>query len=292
MVIDPAARLTDGESVRIARDVLCAGAPGVKVCVPDNPEEIARAFARRGARRPVVIGDDLALLRAVQLLHGERKLSESVLSVVPVGAEPSVALTRALGVPPDAVGAARAALGGAEQWLDLLVDDSGGVVLGGLRIPGTDGVGGARGARGAGGARGTGGAGGAVPSDGDGGGPADSPWRRACRSLARTVLAPQPGAVTGRVPAQRLRVEADGELLADWDRPVEEVSVSTDDGGMAEVTVRERAVSAPVRARARAVTVAGPEFRYRAGCAERGPVRGTRTWTVVPSALRLMVPMR
>lgn len=68
VVIDPVARRCDGESVRIARDVLCGGA-AAKVCLPDTPQEFARALARRGARRPVVVGDDRALVRAVALLH-------------------------------------------------------------------------------------------------------------------------------------------------------------------------------------------------------------------------------
>lgn len=57
VVIDPVARRTDGESVRIAKDVLSAGATA-KICLPDGPAEFARVLARRGARRPVVIGDD------------------------------------------------------------------------------------------------------------------------------------------------------------------------------------------------------------------------------------------
>ena len=136
LVIDPVAKLWDGESVRIARDVLCAGASGVKVCLPESPEETERALARRGSRRPVVVGDDRALLRAVRLLHRERELEQEVLSVVPVGPEETVALMCGLGVPADAVSAARTVLDGAERRLGLLMDDSGGVVLGGIRIPG------------------------------------------------------------------------------------------------------------------------------------------------------------
>ncbi|RAJ66716.1 hypothetical protein K378_02889 [Streptomyces sp. Amel2xB2] len=191
LVIDPAARMWDGESVRIARDVLCAGAEGVKVCLPENPEEAERALARRGSRRPVVVGDDRALLRAVRLLHRERELDEAVLSMVPVGAERSVALACGLGVPADAVSAARTALDGVERRLGLLIDDSGGVVLGGIRIPGPSGEDEVQGRGGA---------------------------LRATAALVRARRA-RPSA------GQRLRVEADGELLADLDRPVTEVSV-------------------------------------------------------------------
>ncbi|NEC83638.1 diacylglycerol kinase, partial [Streptomyces sp. SID7958] len=97
VVIDPVARRADGESVRIAKDVLSGGAAGTKVCLPDGPEEFDRALARRGARRPVVVGDDRALIRAVSLLHRRRELAGCVLSLVPVGG--ALSLARSLGVP-------------------------------------------------------------------------------------------------------------------------------------------------------------------------------------------------
>ncbi|MFC8663237.1 diacylglycerol kinase [Streptomyces sp. NPDC057199] len=135
VVIDPVARHGDGEAVRIAKDVLSAGAT-TKVCLPDGPEEFDRALARRGSRRPVVIGDDRALLRAVSVLYRRRELAGCALSLVPVGVSGgALSLARALGVPIGAVAAARAVLEGSERRLDLLVDDSDGVVLGALRIP-------------------------------------------------------------------------------------------------------------------------------------------------------------
>jgi hypothetical protein len=132
VVVDPVARRSDGESVRIAKDVLSARAV-TKLCLPEDPAEFARALARRGARRVVVVGDDRALLRAVTLLHREHALASCALSLVPVGT--AVSLAHSLGVPAGAVAAARAVLQGKVRRLDLLVDDSGGVVLGGLRIP-------------------------------------------------------------------------------------------------------------------------------------------------------------
>ncbi|MFF9034621.1 diacylglycerol kinase [Streptomyces sp. NPDC014892] len=138
VVIDPLARRTDGEAVRIAKDVLSAGAASTKVCLPEGPEEFARALSRRGSRRPVVVGDDRALLRAVAHLHRRRELAGCALSLVPVGS--ALGLAHSLGVPTGAVAAARAALDGVERRLDLLVDDSDGVVLGALRIPALPGV--------------------------------------------------------------------------------------------------------------------------------------------------------
>ncbi|MFH8408960.1 hypothetical protein ACH4FX_29810 [Streptomyces sp. NPDC018019] len=313
MVIDPAARSADGESVRIAKDVLCAGA-ATKICLPDGPEEYARALARRGHRRPVVIGDDRALLRAVALLHKERELGRVALAIVPVGAPGAVALSRALGVPTDTVAAARTVLDGTEQSLHLLTDDSDGIVLGGLDIPSQTAAGGRPGRRERTGGRGLprpresadGAALDAVPPRVPEAGPGADirpdtaaawwrvPLRRARAALARLTARARPAA-GGHAGAlgHRLRVEADGVVLADLDRPVRWVSVTpgegADGGGLAEVVVHWQAAEPPVRARARAVTVSGADFRYRADVAVGGPVR-TRTWTVQPDAWRLTLP--
>ncbi|KAF4409587.1 MULTISPECIES: diacylglycerol kinase [Streptomyces] len=288
VVIDPVARHSDAESVRIVRDVLCAGA-AAKICLPDGPGDLARALAHRGRRRPVIVGDDQALRRLVGLLHRERGTHEAALSYVPVGASAAaVALGRELGVPTGPVAAARAVLDGTDRRLDLLVDDSDGIVLGGLSIPGTAGA------------------------------AARQPWwvptLRGCRSLVRgrrTGSAPAPG---DSAP-HRLRVEADGVLLVDLDRPVEDVSVTvcapggapsgagvcTPRGTPADSAVpapRAHVVvqtadgdrgSGPLMAHARAVTVSGPDFHYRADAVVGGPVR-TRTWTVRAGALRLTLP--
>jgi hypothetical protein len=283
VVIDPVARRTDGESVRIAKDVLSAGA-AVKICLPDGPEEFARALARRGGRRPVVIGDDGALLRTVALLHRERELSAGALSLVPVGT--SVELARALGVPTSAVAAARAVLDGVVRRLDLLVDDSDGVVLGDLHIPGFP-VG--RNGRGNGRGGGNGAAGENRNGDGSGGTSgahgAASMWNT-CRSLVRTLVRPPPG---GFYPlTHRLRVEADGVLLSDLDEPVEGITVRSL-GGRAEVVIRTRASAEPLRASALSVTVSGADFRYRADARVTGPVR-TRTWTHRAGAWGLTLP--
>ncbi|MER5951163.1 diacylglycerol kinase [Streptomyces sp. NPDC001904] len=262
VIVDPFARRTDGESVRIAKDVLCAGATA-KVCLPDGPEDFAKALAKRGARRPVVVGDDRALLRAVSLLHRERELSGAVLSMVPVGA--GVSLARSLGVPSGAVAAARAALYGTERRLDLLVDDSDGVVLGDLRIPPL-----------------------AEAPEGPGAGP---PWLRTCRSLVRSLAArPARQAPADSVAPARLRVEADGVTLVDLDQPVEGVRVRPAAGtGLARVEVR-CVRSAGLAVRARTVTVSGEDFRYRSDSAViGGPVR-RRTWTVRGGAWGLALP--
>ncbi|ANP48502.1 hypothetical protein J2Z21_005814 [Streptomyces griseochromogenes] len=270
VIIDPAARQTDGESVRIAKDVLSAGAT-TKVCLPDGPEEFARALGRRGSRRPVVVGDDRALVRAVTLLHRQRELAGCALSVVPVG---GTALAESLGVPCGAVAAARAVLDGAERPLDLLVDDGDGLVLGALGIPPAP-------------------VRAAVAAEPVSVAPG-RPWLRTTyRSLVRT-LAPRPARLTA-VPAPgpaRLRVDIDGETLVDLDQPVEAVTVTPGSGGVARVEVRPLSVGAeatPLTASGRSVTVAGGDFRYRADAAVSGPVR-RRTWTVREAAWTLTLP--
>ncbi|MEU7381219.1 diacylglycerol kinase family protein [Streptomyces sp. NPDC042207] len=274
VVIDPVARRTDGESVRIAKDVLSAGA-ATKVCLPDGPEEFTRALARRGSRRPVVVGDDRALLRAVSALHRQRELAGCALSVVPVGG--ALSLTRSLGVPTGPVAAARAVLEGAERRLDLLVDDSDGVVLGTLRIPPVS----SQQADPAGSA--------AVPPE------AGHPWLRTCQSLVRTLVTrpPRTTVVAGPGPS-RLRVEVDGETVVDLEQPVEAVSVTPGGGtGKAEVEVRRLSVGAeasPLLAHGRTVTVSGAGFRYRADTVVSGPVR-TRTWRAVEGAWGLTLPV-
>ncbi|WP_407703623.1 diacylglycerol kinase family protein [Streptomyces triticagri] len=283
VVVDPSARSKDGESVRIAKDVLSAGSASVKLCLPDGPEEFARALARRGARRPVVVGDDRALLRAVTQLHRERDLDGAALSVVPVGS--STELVRAFGVPAGAVEAARTVLDGVPRRLDLLVDDSDGVVLGDLRLPVHP-----AGERDGGTGDGPG---------GEGAGPDGARWwappLRTCQSLLQSLAARAPvrGGSDGVRPA-RLRVEADGETLVDLDRPVGLVSVTAGGArrGFARVEVRAAGPGSqdPVaHAVARSLTVSGADFRYRADMVTAGPVR-RRTWTVRPDAWMLTLP--
>ncbi|MFI5763738.1 diacylglycerol kinase [Streptomyces sp. NPDC051563] len=286
VLVDPVARRLDGESVRIAKDVLSAGA-AAKICLPDSQEEFARALARRGHRQPVIVGDDRALVRAVGLLHRERALSEGAVSLIPVGPAGSLVLALQLGVPLSAVSAARAVLDGAVGMRDLLVDDSDGVVLGGIGIPPPP-VGAGSGSRS--GARS--GAGG-VPR------PAGPSVWNAYRSLVRTFGRPPAGApsAAGSARGHRLRVEADGVVLADVDGMVEGVTVSAREGdGLADVLVRLAADpdgdrEPVVRVRASAVTVSGADFRYRSDVAITGPVR-RRTWTLRPAAWGLTLPLQ
>ncbi|WP_033348241.1 hypothetical protein [Kitasatospora aureofaciens] len=265
LLLDPAARQTDGESVRIAKDVLCGGAD-VKVAYPESPSELDRMLSHRGRRRPVVIGSDLALQRVLQALHRQRELGADPVGMVPVGRAEELATARALGVPGEPVRAARAVLSGAPRTFDLLVDDGGGVALGGVRITG-----------------------GARRQVGRTGG-----WRSLWAKLA---AAEQANALTPETAdhSPRVRVEADGRLLADVHRPVRMVQLTLQGAGRSDPAgagVLEVVVSAPgalVRARAASVSVVGRGFGYEADGHAVGPVRA-RTWTVHPGAWGLLLP--
>lgn len=274
VVIDPAARHEDAEAVRIARDVLCAGSPGAKVCLPEGAEAAKRVLARRGHRHPVVLGDDRALTYAVQTLHREQNGAADAgdgpasLAFVPVGRPEALELAVELGLPTDVVTAARAVLAGVERQVGLLVDDRDVLLLGALRIPEPR----------------------SAPSEEESEAPGvlEALSRRAGLVRAARRYRDEHGA-----PLPRLRVEADGVLLGDPEHPVAELSVSAlVDGagaGLAEVVLRQATPprpafigtgagsSPPVRVTARAVTVSGPDF-------------GSRTWRVARSGLRLTVP--
>lgn len=271
VVIDPVARTLDGESVRIAKDVLRAGADSLKICLPDSATEWERMLRHRGRRRPVVVGDDAALLRTVRMLRREGALAQSALSYVPVGPRRPDGLAERFGVPLSAAPAARTALEGAERALDLLVDDSDGIVAGALRIPGP-------------GERTAAACDAPPPGAPRPDAPAGLHWpARAARSLARALAHPHPQAVE-----HLLRVEADGVLLADLDRPVSGVTVDAPGGGLAVVRVHRDSGLATLPARE--LTISGRDFRYRADEAVWGPVRH-RTWTVHSQAWRLTVPV-
>nr|WP_280702243.1 diacylglycerol kinase family protein [Kitasatospora sp. GP82] len=252
LLLDPAARQTDGESVRIARDVLCGGAD-VKVSLPESPSELDRALSRRGHRRPVVIGSDLALQRVLQALHRHRELGAEPIGVVPVGRPGAVAVAHALGVPSEPVAAARTVINGSSRKLDLLVDDGGGVVLGGLRI---------------------------------------QPHRLSRPGGWRSLWAKFAAAEQAMAPAgqSRLRIEADGRLLADVHQPLCRLHITVPAAeGVMELHLRIGAD--PQRIRAGSLTVVGRGFGYEADGCPVGPV-GARTWTVHAGAWELMLPAR
>ncbi|MGH3328261.1 MAG: diacylglycerol/lipid kinase family protein [Streptomycetales bacterium] len=277
----------EGEDVRVALDVLRAAAE-VKVCTVSDTGEIEKALARRGRRRPVVIGGDGVMHTVVQTLHRQRELADALLGLIPVGADSRLA--QALSIPLDPAHAARVVLAGRARRLDLIVDDAGGVAVTAVRVglaaeedrPGTARV---------------------------------SRLRRASRSVGAA-------AAQAWAPGWRLRVETDREVLTDLDRRVLMIGLCNASGvagitrldpgplpddGLADVVVSEtggalarlgrstarlgaRGHAGQVRTvRARRITICGQDFRYDADGTLCGPVR-RRTWTVEHSAWRVTTP--
>ncbi|MER5861897.1 diacylglycerol kinase [Kitasatospora sp. NPDC002040] len=251
VLLDPAARRADGESVRIARDVLCGGAD-VKVALPESPSELDRVLAHRGRRRPVVIGSDLALQRVLQALHRQRELGTDPVGLVPVGRPEAVATGRSLGVPVQPVAAARAVLNGTARKLDLLVDDGGGVVLGAVGIHGHG-----------------------------------RPRTGGLRSLWAKLAAAEQGTPLGS-DEPRLRVEADGRLLIDVHEPVHGLRITLA-AGSGEMELLLRSADGERTVRAARLAVAGRGFGYEADGCRVGPVRA-RVWTVHPGVWQLLLP--
>ncbi|WP_063774088.1 diacylglycerol kinase family protein [Streptacidiphilus rugosus] len=258
VLVSPTALALDGESVRVARDVLGA-ALAMKAVVPESLLDLERLLARRGRRRPVVIGDDRSLRQVVQLLHQQATLAAAPVGMIPVGRGHGVELARALGAETRPVQAARAIVNGADRRLDLLVDEDGGVVLGAVHIPG-----------------------GRSPRANK---VASAWWTGISRRVTHALAPP-----ADREPTPPpLRVEADGQVLADPTHPMRALALRSASGS-AELRINaRRGRGAPMMVQAQRVTVGGRLFTYEADHALSAPVH-ERTWTVEPSAWSLRVP--
>jgi diacylglycerol kinase (ATP) len=285
VITDLVTRDTESESFRVALDVLRATHTVRTVC-PQSGEELGAALARRGRRRPVVVGDEETLHAVVEALYRRDELAGSLLGWIPVGCRGGLA--RSLGISPEPAQAARTVVRGEERWLDLLVDDAGGIAVDSVRV--------------------------AVSS------PSPSPARLLSpRDAAAAGISLLLAGV--RRAAQQLQVEADGTILTHLGRRMLRLGIGTvprpaggsaeappDPGtGLAEVVLSE--ANGPLSrlgypglhrpgsggrealhvVRARAVTVSGREFAYAADGVTCGPV-AVRTWQVEHSAWRLTVP--
>ncbi len=127
LVTNAAAGTADQENISAALEVLRSGAD-VEVVTCTAPEDFGDIFARRDGRGLVLAGGDGSLQVAVAALHARGQLrADDPLGVLPLGTGNDLA--RTLRIPIDPVEAARTLLDGAARRLDLLVDDSGGVVV-------------------------------------------------------------------------------------------------------------------------------------------------------------------
>lgn len=288
----------DRESLDQALDVL-RRASSVEVAATGDPGELDGVLHRAGSRRIVVAGGDGSLHAVVACLHKRRELGRNVLGLLPLGTGNDFA--RGVGVPLDVEDAARAIVEGSPRPMDLIVDEVGQVVVNSVHV----GVGAQASRRG-------------------------SRWKERLGSIGvgRLNLGKlgYPIGALGAAwnpPVLRLRVEVDGRVLVDVDRPVLQVALGngTSVGGGTELTpdadatdgridvMVSRAVGPVSRLlyaahlgaathrqlddvdyqRGRQVSISGDAFWCSADGEIYGPER-RRTWHIEPAAYSMLLP--
>ncbi len=288
MITNADAGTSDQENVDRALSVLRASAD-VEVCSTSNPGELDGVLHRRGTRRVVVVGGDGSLHAVVAALHRRQELGEVELALIPLGTGNDFA--RGTGIPLEPDEAARLVLDGEVRPVDLVVDCVGNVVVNNVHIGA-----GAQASRKA------------------------HKWKKRVGRLGYPV-----GAILAsiRPPFIRVRIEVDGEEVADFAHPILMASVGNGPnvGGGAEITPRadpedgkvDVMISFAVGPLARfgymfhfrrgehhrredvkylrgtTVSVSGQDFYCSADGEVYGPERH-RTWRVEPGAMRMVLP--
>lgn len=288
----------DQETLERALTILRA-TTSVEVAATGNPGELDGVLHRAGSRRIVVAGGDGSLHAVVAALHKRHELAGKVLALLPLGTGNDFA--RGTGVPLDIEEAARLAIHGEVRPVDLILDETGAVVVNNVHV----GVG-AQASRKA------------------------HKWKSRLGSVgvgkANLGKAGYPiGALLAALhpPYHRLRIEVDGEVVNDLDRPVLMVAIGNgaNVGGGTEVTPEadpedgkvdvmiSRAVTPLAKLgyvahlrrgehhdrddvlylRGRSVSVSGQEFWISADGEIYGPER-SRTWRIEPAAYSMALP--
>lgn len=266
----------------------------VEVARTSNPGELDGVLHRAGCRRLVVAGGDGSLHAVVQALYKRHELDRRTLCLLPLGTGNDFA--RALGIPLDPHEAARVVVGGEVRPMDLLVDELGGVVVNNVHA-GASAQASRRGAR----------------------------WKKRLGPYGIGILGYPVGAALAafKPPYVRLRIEVDGEILVDVDRPVLMVAIGngTSVGGGTELTpdadptdgrldvmvslatgplerftyvaelvlARHQERDDVLTARATQVTLSGEDFYLSADGEISGPER-RRSWHLERAAYSMVVP--
>jgi len=271
----------------------------VEVVGTSNPGELDGALTRAGSRRIVVAGGDGSFHAVVAALYRRNDLAGTVLGLLPLGTGNDFA--RGNDIPLDVEEAARVVLEGKVAPMDLIVDEVGEVVVNSVHA-GAGAQASRRGAR----------------------------WKTRLHAIGLGKanlgkLGYPIGAALAAVkpPFIRVRVEVDGEVVADFDRPVLMVAVGNGSsvGGGTELTpdadpgdgkvdvMVSRAIGPLARfgyvaqlvrgthterddvieRRGSTVSVRGEEFWCSADGEIYGPER-SRTWRVEPAAYSLIRP--
>lgn len=277
----------DAETLEKAAGILRDAGRHVTVCPSASTDDLDKALDRDGDAVAVAVGGDGSINRLVSTLYRRGELDRTV-GLVPMGTGNDLA--RNLGIPLDPEDAARLLLDGGRRELDLIVDEDGHATLNAVHA----GIGAA-----------------AAVS--------------AARFKARLKAAAFPlgAAIAGlRHSGWRLRVEADGELVAEGKFLMVALSnASGIAGGTAQLAADghpgdgrlELIVSAAtgpfarivyalrlrdgshryrddvLHATACSVTLSGEDFQINGDGEVSGPYT-RRTWTLLPRAWRLIAP--
>jgi diacylglycerol kinase (ATP) len=208
VITNAAAGGSEQKSIDAALDVLCGGGE-VDVESTDDAEDLDRVLQGAGSRTIVVAGGDGSLHAVVAALHRRDDLAGRTLALLPLGTGNDFA--RALDLPLEPESAAAAIISGRPRPMDILVDENGGVVVNSVHL-GASAQASRTGAR----------------------------WKERLGPFGLGIIGYSIGAALAAVnpPFIRLRVEADGDLVADVDKRILMVAVGngTSVGGGAELT--------------------------------------------------------
>jgi YegS/Rv2252/BmrU family lipid kinase len=288
VITNPKPGSFDSGAVDAVVDGLSAGGD-VQVAPSSDLAELRSSLAERAGRDVVVVGGDGSMHAVVNALHELGDLDGARVALIPLGTGNDFA--RSLGLPPDPDDAVAVVHAGRTITVDVIVDDSGAVVVNAAHL----GVG-AEAAT------------------------AASRWKSRLGRLGYVVGAVVAGVRTGGV---RVRVVADGAVIAGGRRRILQVAVANGtyvgggaplaplarpDDGRLDVVV-SFALAPPQRmlyailvrvgrhpdydrvqtVQATEVTVSGEPFEVNVDGELTGPVP-TRTWTVHPAAFHMLVP--
>ncbi|UFN42613.1 diacylglycerol/lipid kinase family protein [Nocardioides okcheonensis] len=298
VITNAGAGTSDEENLATALAVLREEA-SVEVARTSNPGELDGVLHRAGGRTVVVAGGDGSMHAVVTALHKRRELSGATLALLPMGTGNDFA--RGNDIPLDIAEAARLVLTGEPRPVDLLLDETGNVVVNNVHV----GVGAQASRKGA-------------------------KWKGRLGSIGvGKVNLGKLGYPIGAAlsafhpPSWRLRVEVDGEVVNDVDRPVLMVAIGnganvgggtelnpdadTEDGRLDVMISRAVRPTAKVgyvvglsrgrhderddvvTLRGRSVKVSGDEFWLSADGEISGPER-SRSWRLESGAYRMILP--
>lgn len=284
---------TDRDSVDIALAVLRTSCE-VEVAASQDPGELDQIIRQIGNRTIVVAGGDGSLHAVIAALHAKDDLAGRTFGLLPLGTGNDFA--RAMNLPLDPEAAARVILSGATRPVDLIVEDSGEVVVNSVH------------------------AGASVQAS-----KAAAKWKSRLTPVGLGILGyPIGAALTAiRPPRAHLAVEVDGEVITRPDQRLLMVAIGNGSsvGGGAELTpdadpgdgyadvmvslatgpfarfayargVRDS--SHPSRTdvitrRGKIVSIRGEKFAVSADGEILDP-RAARTWQVLPAAYKIVAP--